>query len=97
VRLLVDPAAMAELQDAVSFYVAHAGAALGASFVDEFDRATRTLLANPQIGAVHRKGIRQYALRRFPYHVIYQIAEDDLRIIAVAHQRRAPAYWARRK
>lgn len=96
-RLLIDPAALAELRDTTSFYIAQAGAALGGAFVDEFDRVTRLLLANPQLGAARRNGLRQYSFRRFPYHVIYQISGDELRIIAVAHQRRAPGYWLGRK
>ena len=91
-NLLVDPGALTELQNATAFYIAHSNRALGAAFIAEFERITRLLLANPLIGSIRKKSIRQYAFRRFPYLVIYQVVADKLRIMAVAHQRRKPAY-----
>jgi len=88
VNLVILPAALAELGDAAAFYAASANAELGLAFV---------ILANPKIGAVFRSSRRRYLLRRFPYSVIYQLSENDIRIIAVAHQRRRPNYWVRRK
>ncbi|MGI8896540.1 MAG: hypothetical protein ACR2HE_12955 [Casimicrobiaceae bacterium] len=29
--------------------------------------------------------------------MIYQVTTDELRVVAVAHHRRRPAYWAGRK
>lgn len=95
-KLLLHPAALAELQDATTFYLAHAGAPLARAFIDEFDRVTCLLLANPGLGAGLRGDLRQYPLRRFPYLVIYQVSAEQLWVIAVAHQRRAPGYWKRR-
>jgi toxin ParE1/3/4 len=97
VILLIDPAALAELQEALAFYIAHSTVALGGSFVAEFERAVNLIVGNPSLGSVRRNGLRQYALRRFPYSVIYQVTPEQLRIIAVAHQRRKPGYWSARK
>lgn len=94
---MVDPAALSELQDATVFYITHSGTALSLAFVTEFERVARLLLVNPHMGAAERGGVRQYALRRFPYSIVYQIAGDEVRIIALAHQRRKPGYWRRRK
>jgi hypothetical protein len=32
-------------------------------------------------------------LQRFPYGVIYRVAGDTLRILAIAHRRQRPGYW----
>jgi plasmid stabilization system protein ParE len=96
VRLAIVPAALLELQDASDFYMSHANLELAEAFIDEFDRVTRLLMANPNLGIVWRNGRRRYCLRRFPYCVIYQVTATDLRVIAVAHQRRRPTYWRSR-
>ena len=36
------------------------------------------------------------AVTRFPYHVIYLETATDIRILAVAHDRRKPGYWRER-
>jgi toxin ParE1/3/4 len=97
VKLVIVPAALVELQAAADFYAMHANVELGRAFVAEFERATFLLLSNPNLGALWRNGRRRYSLRRFPYWVIYQVTPDALRVIAVAHQRRRPAYWKSRK
>ena len=35
-------------------------------------------------------------ISRFPYHVAYIVADDPARILAIAHDRRRPNYWASR-
>jgi len=97
VKLVIVPAALAELDDAAAFYSASANLELGLAFVAEFERGVNAILANPKVGAVFRGARRRYVLRRFPYSIIYQVKSDDIRVIAVAHQRRRPGYWAGRK
>lgn len=36
------------------------------------------------------------AARRFPYQVVYVVHADGVVVLAVAHDRRAPSYWAAR-
>lgn len=91
------PAALAELQSATAFYVATANAELGRAFVAEFERVANAALENPLLGPIFRGTRRRWLFRRFPYGIIYQAAPDELRIIAVAHHRRRPGYWARRR
>jgi hypothetical protein len=40
--------------------------------------------------------VRRVPVPRFPYHLAYMILKDDIRILAVAHDRRRPCYWAPR-
>jgi len=41
--------------------------------------------------------LRAIAVRSFPYSVIYGIDEDEVVIVAVAHYRKRPGYWLKRK
>jgi plasmid stabilization system protein ParE len=36
-------------------------------------------------------------VKRFPYSVFYRLREDHVRILAVAHQKRRPFYWRKRR
>ena len=96
-RLTIAPAALDELHSATAFYTARADAQLGQAFAAEFERVTSLLLNNPKLGRVFRSNKRRFVMRRFPYNVIYQVAPDELRIIAISHQSRRPGYWAGRK
>jgi hypothetical protein len=40
--------------------------------------------------------IRRALLDRFPYAIAYQVSEDKLVILAIAHTSRRPLYWSRR-
>lgn len=74
---------------------------LGVEFFDAVDDTIERILALPRSGtSVPRIGpdlpVRRLAVTRFPYHVVYLEMDDDLRIPAVAHDRRRPGYWKSR-
>ena len=96
-KLVIVPPALDELQDAAAFYAERANRELGMAFLAEFERSAHLVLKNPLVGAVFRGDSRRYLLRRFPYSIIYQITQQELRVLAVAHHRRRPGYWARRR
>ena len=96
-KLVLAPPALAELHDVAAFYTLQANVELGLAFVAEFERTANFILDNPRLGVVFRGTRRRYTLRRFPYSIIYQVTAEELRILAVAHHRRHPGYWARRK
>jgi toxin ParE1/3/4 len=97
VKIVVISPALTELHDAAAFYTLKANVELGLAFVAEFERTANLVLDNPLLGVVFRRTRRRYNLRRFPYSIIYQITADEIRILAVAHHRRRPGYWAQRK
>lgn len=94
---MIVPLALAELREAAAFYSDRAGAELGLAFVAEFERVAKIIQENPLAGTAIRVNRLTYPFRRFPYSVMYYLAQNtELRIIAVAHQRRRPNYWAKR-
>ena len=96
-KLLIAPAAAEELQDIAAWYQAQGSGALSRAFIDEFERTTSLLLANPSIGSTFSRHFQQFSLRRFPYRVIYRIVTDELHVLAIAHHRRHPAAWRQRQ
>ena len=89
----VSPEAEHELIDGALFYAREANAELGLAFIAEFERALGVLCAHPRLGAVWRGTTRRFPVRRFPYSIIYQVKPEEVRVIALAHQRRSPGYW----
>lgn len=93
----VSPEADRELSDGAVYYAQEANAEIGLAFVAEFERVLDLLCTHPQLGTPWRRGKRRFPLRRFPYSIIYYVKGEELRVIALAHHRRRPGYWAGRK
>jgi len=62
----------------------------------EFIEAVELVSENPGVGAPHRHDTRRVLLNRFPYAVVYRPLTDRVMVVAVAHLRRRPVYWAER-
>jgi plasmid stabilization system protein ParE len=89
------PAALAEAEAAYRWYRERSPSA-SAAFRSELDRAVAQLAEAPEWPASYLHGTRRLLLRRFPYALVYRIAEAELEVIAVAHLRRRPGDWAGR-
>ncbi len=74
---------------------------LGIEFFDAVNATVDHIVAMPRAGgSVPRVAselpIRRRAVARFPYHVIYLETATEIRILAIAHDRRKPGYWQTR-
>ena len=90
------PEADAELTDATLFYESRMPG-LGKSFSAEVERTITLIREFPDSGSQVWPNRRRVLVARFPYSVIYRHDPDAVVIVAVAHQRRRPAYWRSRK
>jgi toxin ParE1/3/4 len=72
---------------------------LGAELEDEIDEALAMILRFPELGAPwkHRTDRRVFVLSRFPFTLPYQMVGDEIVVLALAHMRRRPGYWLRRR
>lgn len=91
------PEASQDIDNAAAYYQKQAGNALSQAFLSEFESSVERLLRYPLLGSMWRKDKRRFIMSRFPYAIIYTATVNELRIYAVAHQSRHPAYWRRRK
>jgi toxin ParE1/3/4 len=92
VKLSLHPLAASDLAAAAAYYRQQGSPALESRFLDEFERVIRLLMTQPLIGSPAGLPRRSFPLRHFPYSVMYRPGDDDLRILVVRHQRRAPAF-----
>lgn len=92
--------ASAELEDAARWYEQrHAG--LGLAFVAAVDRAVESIGRWPEAGVpidglTLDLDVRRVPVSRFPYYLAYLVSDDEIHVLAIAHDRRRPAYWGRR-
>lgn len=87
--------AQQEVDDAV-FWYNNQTENVGLEFLDELDRAVRLVKSYPLAFTEIEPEIRRCRLARFPYALIYGIEPQTIVVIAVAHLRRQPGYWADR-
>jgi toxin ParE1/3/4 len=88
--------AQSELNEAAAYY-AQARPGLGEAFIVEVEQAVAALAASPHAGAEVESGVRWWFVKRFPYSVLYRLHDDQIRILAIAHQKRRPFYWGGRR
>ena len=92
--------AASELNAAAAWYdVQQPG--LGETFLDAVDVTLGYLSdwpgsGSPVPGVPAGPDVRRAPVARFPYHLPYVVLENHLRILAVAHDRQRPRYWAPR-
>ncbi len=84
-----------ELNDAAQYYE-HAQGGLGAAFITEVRRCTAAIAEHPEAGTLAQGAIRRRLCQRFPYGLLYKVAGNELRILAVMNLRRRPGYWVGR-
>lgn len=89
------PAAEAELLKEVVYY-SKARDGLGVEFEREVEIAVKNAITNPGGGAPSAKGTRSRFVKGFPFSVIYRTSGSELLVVALAHHRREPGYWAHR-
>jgi plasmid stabilization system protein ParE len=94
--LSFDGAAERELSEAVDFYDAESRA-LGDAFIAEVERTLAQVRAFPEAAEPLRDGVRRRLLHTFPYALFYSLYAQEVRILAVAQQRRRPFYWEDRR
>ena len=90
------PAAREDLNEAAAFYEASVPG-LGDAFLDDVERAIESIRESPRIGAPIGRAFRRAILRRFPFTIVYAEDNDELVIVAIAHDRRRPGYWLGRQ
>jgi len=89
------PAAVDELIEAAEGYEGDVPG-LGREFVLETERIIGVLVELPALGERLDEIHRRIPLRRFPHALIFRRDGDVIRIVAIAHRRRRPRYWAPR-
>jgi hypothetical protein len=66
-------------------------------FVAEFRAGIQLILERPEHWPKYLFSTRCLRLHKFPYLLVYEYSEGKIRLLAVAHGKKKPGYWARRQ
>lgn len=91
-------AARAEFLSALHWYEGERPG-LSEDFLGEVTRSIELIAEQPQAWPpVSRPGLgaRRFLVPRHPSAIVYFVEKDELVIVAVAHGKRCPGYWANR-
>lgn len=73
----------------------------GAKLADEFYSELRTFFKkaadSPEAYDIREHDLRRVNLERFPYHFLFRIVRDRVRILVVRHHRRRPSLGLHRR
>jgi toxin ParE1/3/4 len=98
-KFVVSNAAQYEIDNAADHYELESPG-LGFDFISELQAAFALLQEQHYSGRLVEVDaylqLREYVLRRFPYCIVYDIHNDEMAIVAIAHQSRRQRYWQNR-
>lgn len=95
--VIIHSEAIEELDSAISYYEEQK-VGLGLDFLAEVEQALAKIQQNPNLGAVYKATeLRRYVIQRFPFLIFYAELEEFIWVVAIAHGKRRPDYWKRRR
>ena len=89
------PVARAELDASTEFYESCL-TGLGLRFLAAVEEATNRIAESPDAGAPLGGGFRKRLVPGFPFSIIYRARDEEVYLVAIAHQHRRPGYWRSR-
>lgn len=94
-RLRVHALADVDYEDAYRWYSAERPE-LAEDFSAVIEAGIETILEAPHRWPEAGEGARRYRLARFPYGLVYQVRDDEVFLVSIAHVRRRPGFWSDR-
>jgi plasmid stabilization system protein ParE len=94
-RVRFHPAAAAEVERAQAWYEERSVLA-AAGFLQELTRAIQRIRVAPERYPTAEHGTRRIVLEQYPFTAFYLMRREEIFVVAVAHQKRRPGYWADR-
>ena len=89
--------ALADAVQAADWYIEQGAWTAAVALHVEIAAALARLLDDPGLGTPGPEATRILPVRRFPVSLVYRVEGEELRVIAVAAQRRRPGHWAGRR
>ena len=91
-RLIIEPAAERELDVAIAWYEAQS-CGLGQRFLARVDQALQSISEFPEMHPLVESPFRMALVSRFPYAIVFGIADTEIRVYSVFHCSQDPARW----
>jgi toxin ParE1/3/4 len=89
------PQAKTEFDTAANWYE-QCRSGLGLEFIGRIREALLRIVDHPEIKGVVYKDLRQSAVQKFPYLVVYRFDGNEILVVAVFHAARDQTVWQSR-
>jgi toxin ParE1/3/4 len=96
-KLIYHRKVQSDVSAVLDYYDEVGGPSLGDAFFEEFMAYVAMVFERPTRFHFTDGDLRRVNLDRFPYHFLYRIQGDTIRILVVRHHHREPSYGVRRK
>ena len=94
-NLVIAPEAEQDIADAYAWYEGQR-VGLGEEFLSRVDACIQATRRNPELHPIVHENYRRALVRRFPYAVFYEFADDTVTVYCIFHTARDPQRWRRR-
>ncbi len=92
-KISLSDEAIADVERATDWYIEQDAWTAAEALQSELHQALMRVAAGPGLGTPGADGTRILPIHRFPISLVYRVQGADIRVIAIAHQRRAPGFW----
>jgi len=96
-RFVLHPKVYSDIDEIMGYYERVATRQLANEFYAELRYYMQQAAERPESFAIRERDLRRVNLQRFPYHFLFRVAGDVVRILVVRHHRRLPTVGIRRQ
>ncbi len=96
-RLVLHQKVHSDVDSIMGYYERVASRELSDDFYADLRRSMLDAAEGPSSFATRERDLRRVNLHRFPYHFLFRIVGDAVRILVVRHHRRHPTFGVHRR
>lgn len=96
-RLVLHPKVYSDIETIMSYYEQVANPELANEFYAELRHSIMEAATRPESFSVRTRDLRRVNLQRFPYHFLFRVVDDVVRILVVRHHGRDPFVGVERR
>jgi plasmid stabilization system protein ParE len=96
-RLVLHPKVYSDIDQIMAYYEQIATKDLANDFYAELRHFMKAAAAQPEAFAIRKRDVRRVNLHRFPYHFLFRVVADEVRILVVRCHTRHPSLGIRRR
>jgi plasmid stabilization system protein ParE len=95
--LTLHPKVYSDIDKIMEYYEKVAAPELADEFYAELRLFIQKAMERPESFPIRERDLRRVSLQRFPYHFLFRIVGDAVRILVVRHHGRHPSLGIRRR
>jgi toxin ParE1/3/4 len=96
-RLILHPKVYSDIDKIMGYYERSDIPELADDFYEELRHFMAEAAETPESFSIRERDLRRVNLRRFPYHFLFRIVGEMVRVLVVRHHSRHPSFGIKRR